>query len=135
MIFHQLISAWRRRRLHVILDPADNSVTLSRRLFRHIRMAVGDAAPRVFMCRIPDLRTFGFVINPDLDRPTQLCDIQYNHLHRCVGFETLCPSVGTIFYHLGLHPMRTVRFRVRTHTLPDGHTCYILIPPRSCRRS
>ncbi|MDO4163962.1 MAG: hypothetical protein Q4D56_06200 [Bacteroides sp.] len=99
----RLIKWWQSLRMYVIADPADNSVTLSRALFRHIRAnARKDDAARVFMFRITGEKAFGFSVNPQFDRPTQFCDIQYNDRYRCIGFETLCPSVGTILYEYGL---------------------------------
>lgn len=89
---------------YVIADPADNSITLSKRLFHHIKgnAAEGDA-PVVFVFRIPEDGTFGFMLNPCFEQPTYLCEIQYNDKHKCVGFESLCPSVGRILYDYGLN--------------------------------
>ena len=96
-------------RYYVIADPADNSITLSKRLFHHIKdnAAEGDA-PAVFVFRIPEDGTFGFMLNPGIEQPTQMCEIQYNGKHKCVGFESLCPSVGRIFYDYGLEDDKTV---------------------------
>ena len=93
----------------MIADPADNSITLSKRLFHHIKnnAAEGDA-PVVFVFRIPEDGTFGFMLNPGIEQPTQMCEIQYNGKHKCVGFESLCPSVGRIFYDYGLGDDKTV---------------------------
>lgn len=87
-----------RRGLYIIADPADNSITLSKRLFRHIDVMSLDKA-KVYVFSIPgDTPAYAFTINPDFSQPTQLCDIQYNSKHRCIGFETLCPTVNRIFY-------------------------------------
>ena len=99
----KIMQWWRSLRYYVIADPTDNSITLSKRLFHHIKdnAAEGDA-PTVFVFRIPENGTFGFMLNPGIQQPTQLCEIQYNGKHKCVGFESLCPSVGRIFYDYGL---------------------------------
>lgn len=107
---------WRSLRFYVIADSADNSITLSKQLFRHIRKNAKEGdAPRVFVFRIADNNTFGFTVNPNIEQPTQLCDIQYNGKYKCIGFETLCPSVGTIFYHYQLPADRRIKLSVSVH--------------------
>lgn len=98
------ISWWRNRRRFVILDPRDNSVTLSRALFRIISKAYADdkQPPKVFVFYTPVTGCYGFTINPDLDQPTQLADIQYNSRYKCVGFESLNPAVTRILYDYGI---------------------------------
>lgn len=90
-------------RLYVILDPADNSVTLSKKLFSHIRN-YADTADKavVFVFRVSDSGLFAFMLNPNIEKPTQICDIQYNEKYKCIGFETLNPSVGRILYDYSL---------------------------------
>lgn len=129
MIFTKLIRKWRSLRYYVIADPADNSVTLSRHLFAHMKKEVemsgtdgGEAS--VFVFRIPHSGTFGFMTNPCIDSPTQLCQIQYNGKYRCIGFETLCPSVGRIFFEYGLPALRPVKMSVSVHRTPQGKTYY-----------
>lgn len=122
---------WQSLRYYVIADPADNSVTLSKQLFRYIRKNAneGDAAC-VFVFRISENDTFGFMVNPAIDQPTQLCDIQYNDKYRCIGFETLCPSVGSIFYHYGLPADRRIKMSVSVHKKPSV-TYYQLDKPNA----
>lgn len=90
-------------RLYVILDPADNSVTLSKKLFSHIRK-YSDTADKavVFVFRVSNSGLFAFMLNPNIEKPTQICDIQYNEKYKCIGFETLNPSVGRILYDYNL---------------------------------
>lgn len=83
--------------LYILADATDNSVTLSKLLFHHMGVMKLDVA-KVYVFSIPSRRTYGFTLNPSFDKPTQLCDIQYNSKHRCIGFETLCPTVNRIFY-------------------------------------
>ena len=128
MIFTKLIRKWRSLRYYVIADPSDNSVTLSRHLFAHMRKEAGDDAS-VFVFRIPHHGTFGFMLNHGIAEPTQLCQIQYNAKYRCVGFETLCPSVGRIFYEYGLPALRPVKLSVEVMKTPQGKTYYQLTPP------
>lgn len=125
MIFKKIITWVRSLRYFVIADPADNSVTLSHCLFRHMRDTVqGNDVPKVFVFRISTNGTFGFMLNPDIDKPTQLCDIQYNGKYRCIGFETLCPSVGLMFYEYGLPETGRVKLSVSVHRTIDGKIYY-----------
>ena len=60
--------------------------------------------------------------DPGIAEPTQLCQIQYNGKYRCIGFETLCPSVGRILYEYGLPALRPVKLSVsikRTQPAPE----------------
>lgn len=94
---HRLYNILFQRSLYVIADAKDNSVTLSKRLFKKMNVMKLNAA-KVYVFAIPQRHTYGFTINPPFSKPTQLCDIQYNSKHRCIGFETLCPTVNRIFY-------------------------------------
>lgn len=99
-MLNKIINWIRNRRNFVILDPNDSSVTLSRALFRHIKKEsdAHDLQPKVFVFYIPETKCYGFTINPNLDQTTQLADIQYNTKHRCIGFETLNPTVARILF-------------------------------------
>lgn len=128
-----IFSRLRRRRLYVVLDPADSSVTLSRGLFSHIRKAHGDdsgPAPKVFVFYVPALNLYAFSVGASMDGPAQLADIQYNSKYRTVGFETLNPTVARIFYDYRIRPHnRPCRLRV-TPAKPDvGHPFYIIDQP------
>ena len=113
MILTKLSHLWQSFRFFVIADPADNSVTLSRALFKHMRNnASGGESARVFVFRISGSDCFGFMVNPDLSEPSQFCDIQYNQKYRCVGFESLCPSVGKILYDYNLAAHKRVKLSV-----------------------
>lgn len=102
-IFKKIQNWYCSLRLYVIVDPTDNSVTLSKKLFSHIRK-YSDKADKavVFVFRMSDSGLFAFMVNPNITKPTQLCDIQYNDKYKCIGFETLNPSVGRILYDYNL---------------------------------
>jgi hypothetical protein len=123
---------WRSLRYYIVADPYDNSVTLSKRLFQHIKNNAkeGDSAC-VFMFHIPDNDTFGFMVNPVIEQSTQLCDIQYNDKYKCIGFETLCPSVGKIFYRYGLPFDRRVKISVSVRQNVSNLTYYQLDKPNA----
>ena len=55
---------------------------------------------------------YAFTLNPDIDQPTCLADIQYNSKHHSIGFESLCPTVNRIFYDYGLPPYKKVRLSI-----------------------
>lgn len=132
MIIRKLKLWWQSLRYYIVADPADNSITLSKRLFLHIKNNAqeGDAA-RVFVFKVSGSNIFGFIVNPDIEQPTQLCDIQYNDRYRCIGFETLNPSVGRIFYEYGLPVARRVKLSASVEHLPDGKTYYKIDRPNA----
>lgn len=132
MIFKKVKKWWQSYRFYVIADPADNSITLSKALFVHIRNNAkeGETA-RVFVFRVADRNTFGFTVNPGIDKPTQMCDIQYNGKYKCIGFETLCPSVGRIFYEYGLPGNHRVKMSVSVHKTPQGRIYYEFDKPNA----
>ncbi len=107
-------------RYYVIADPNDNSITLSKALFTHIKdnAKEGDAA-RVFVFRIIKNQLYGFMTNPSVEQPTQMCDIQYNGKYHCIGFETLCPSVGKILYDYGLPATQRAKLSVSPQQTQD----------------
>ena len=120
MLFH--------RSMYIIADPRDNSITLSRRLVRRMGVMKAEQA-KVFVFKTNDkYQRYAFTLNPQLTEPTQLCDIQYNTKHRCIGFETLCPTVNKIFYDYRLPLAKAVKLSVRSRTLRNI-TYYVIIPP------
>lgn len=114
-----LLKRWRWYRhhsLYVIADPADNSITLSHALFNHMDVMNLDVA-KVYVFQVSSAAPhcgveYAFTLNPDIDQPTCLADIQYNSKHRSIGFESLCPTVNRIFYDYGLPPYKKVRLSV-----------------------
>lgn len=122
-----LLGVWRwyrHRSLYVIADPADNSVTLSRALFEHMDVMNQEQA-KVFMFRMSGAsrhcsKVYAFTLNPDIEQPTCLADIQYNSKHRSIGFEALVPTVNRIFYDYGLPYDRPVKLSVEPATVPCG---------------
>lgn len=118
-LFRKAATLLQSLRLWVTIDPRDNSCTLSRGLFAHIRRR--NRKGTVFVFSIPARGTFGFTVNPDLgDAETQVSEIQYNSKEKCVGFETLNPSVGHILYDYGLPSDRPVRLSVSVWRIRSG---------------
>ena len=120
MLFH--------RSMYIIADPRDNSITLSRRLVRRMGVMKAEQA-KVFVFKTNDkYQRYAFTLNPQLTEPTQLCDIQYNTKHRCIGFETLCPTVNKIFYDYRLPLAKAAKLSVRIRTIRHI-TYYVINPP------
>lgn len=132
MIFNKITKWWQSLRCYVIADPADNSMTLSKALFNHIKDNAfeGDEA-RVFVFKVTDSGCFGFMTNPSIEQPTQMCDIQYNGKYRCIGFETLCPSVGQILYTYGLNASQRVKLSVSVCRTGQGKVYYQIERPHA----
>ncbi len=120
------------RTLYVLADPRDNSITLSRGLYRHIRRSITDRAD-VFVFRANGSGCYGFTINPPFDTPTVFGTIQYNSRHKCVGFESLCPTVNRIAYDYGLSCDSPSKLAVKKHTTPAGQVCYLIPKPRHAK--
>lgn len=132
----RLITWLRNRRNFVILDARDNSVTFSRRLFRRIKDVYGGSdiqSPKVFVFYVPATKCYGFAIDVPIKQPVQLADIQYNAKYKCIGFETLCPTVAKILYDYNVtHPMIPCRLTATIRTTPSGHVYYqIERPPKN----
>lgn len=109
---------FRRRSFFVICDPADNSVTFSKALFKHMDvMEMDEAKVYVFslatgVAPFKDKGEYGFILNPDFGQETQLADIQYSGKHKTIGFECLVPTVNRIFYDYGLPHDKPVKLSV-----------------------
>ena len=119
-----LFSRWwlqyQQRPLYVIADPADNSISFSRRLFKRMDVMKLDVA-KVMVFTVADINlrsSYAFCVNPPLDEPTQLADIQYNSKHKTIGFESLVPTVNRIFYDYGLPHDRKVKLSVSVENTP-----------------
>lgn len=121
--FHNwLLSAWRHYRhcaLYIIADPTDNSITLSKMLFRHMRVMQQSEA-KVFVFSVSEdngAMSYAFALNPPGLTDTQLADIQFNSRHRSIGFESLCPTVNRIFFDYGLPADSKVKLSVEPQTV------------------
>lgn len=129
-----LIRRWqslRYIRYFVTVDPSDNSITLSPRLYRHIRKLVeASDATKVLLFMVPALDSYGFAINPEVDSETYLSNIQYNSKYDCVGFETLCPTVGKILFDYGLPADKVIKIRVIPTMTADLKLYYLIQRPR-----
>lgn len=130
------ISLWWRSlrffRHYIIADCNDNSITFSRKLYKHIELSAHcDERAQVYVFHIPAWNTYGFAVNPDLgDKDTQLNDIQYNEKYKTIGFESLCPSVNKILHDYGLPFGLKMKLTVTIHHFADNKVFYNIERPR-----
>lgn len=131
-ILKKIINWFRKRHMYVIADATDNSITFSRALFHHMGGLSLEQA-KVFAFYVPAVEPhqghYGFMLNPEFDKKTQLADIQYNTKHRTIGFEMLNPTVNRMFYDYGLRPMTKVKLSVKHKRLQEI-TYYQICPPK-----
>ena len=113
---------------YVIADATDNSVTFSRRLFRDLRIMKMSQA-KVYVFWVPDKGCYAFVMNPELGVETQLAEVMYNDKHRCIGFESLVPTVNRIFYEYGLPVGSRCKLTVKTAKTATGMVYYQICRP------
>ena len=125
-MYKRLKTWWHNRRMYVTADPDDSSLTFSKSLCRHLRLDEQEEA-KVFVFRITEDGTFGFVLNPVLEQETQLADVQYNDKYNCIGIETLNPTVSRIYYDYRL-PMKVLKLPVEVCET-NGMTYYKMHKP------
>ena len=114
--------------MYVIVDGADNSITLSKRLVKHMGVMDMNEQPKVIVFRIPKNNAYGFMVNPVVDQETQLCDIQYNDKYKSIGFESLCPTVNRILYDYGI-PSSRHRLSIKLFRTSEGKCYYQICKP------
>lgn len=122
-----------RRNFYVIMDPDDNSITVSRDLYHHIDRNFKDAID-VFMFRVPASGHYAFTINPVqegwLDEEElhgnaegkgspAVSDLSYNSLNRCIGFAAACPTVNLMLTEWDM-PLVKVKVPVKVRKFEDN---------------
>lgn len=129
-MIRKLIKRWRDAHMYITVDPQDNSISFSKRLFRYItRHAKTDAQAQAYVFRIPERNAYAFVISPDSDQPLwPLCNIQVNDQHHTIGFESLCPTVNRICYEYDL-PLGPTKLSVDIQHIAI-QTTYIIQRPK-----
>ena len=112
MNIKELIHRFKYRGLYVDLDPNDTSITLSKKLFAKLGVMQGKEAKVIvfFVANSVCGDIYGFELNPPLpkDSQTPVAEIMYNTKHRCVGFETLVPTVSRMLYDMILADRKSV---------------------------
>lgn len=117
-----------RIRMYVVCDPRDNSVTFSRKLWKHIERN-GLVEAKVFTFAIPQERVFAFMLNPGIKTEAHMADIQYNGKYKTIGYESLNPTVNYIFYNYGLPHDKPCKLSVAKSKLNEKWL-YRILPPR-----
>lgn len=110
------------KKLYVILDAEDNSVTLSPRLAEIVMNRIVDEN-KIHMFKVGEEYAFS-VNHPQLmDKDTPFAPLQKNMQYDCIGFNACCPSVNRIVYDYHLPDKVQVKIkRVRC----GKETIYVL---------
>ena len=135
-MFRKIARLFKSMEYYVIMDPEDNSITFSKKLFRHIKdNNKGSDKATAFVFRETCSTEFGFMVNPDLDaKKAHLCAIQYNDKLKCIGFESLKPSVTYMLYEYGIGNVKT-KLSVSVRHTAVGQTFYSFDKPtKPCRK-
>lgn len=115
MRIKDIINRLRYRGMYVIIDPTDDSVTLSKRLYKRMDKECRGKLDTVYVFTAEG--EYAFCCNPiehgwlDKDCKAPLPHIQYNAKYKCIGFYSGCPSVNRIVYDYGL-PLSKVKVTV-----------------------
>lgn len=103
MIIKKLKTWWQSRNYYVIADGNDNSITLPNACFSISKVRRKRAMqPKCLFSELPDKILSASPSIQISDNRLNYADIQYNDKYKCIGFESLCPSVGLMLYEHGL---------------------------------
>lgn len=96
-----MINWFETRRLYVIADASDSSITISRKLYKAMDIENADDI-RIFVFKVND--GFGFSVNWEEtnSEDVQFSALQFNSKYKTIGFETLNPTVARMFYDFNL---------------------------------
>lgn len=96
-----MINWFKTRRLYVIADASDSSITISRKLYKAMDVENADDI-RIFVFKLNE--GFGFSVNWEEtnSEDVQFSALQFNSKYKTIGFETLNPTVARMFYDFNL---------------------------------
>ena len=124
----EFIRRLRDRAAYVIADPADNSITFSRGLYKRLRI-LETGKGKVMVFRLKDDGRYCFTLDiPEEAKDTQLAEVMYNSRYRCVGFESLVPTVNRIFYDYSLPAGAQCKLTTQ-EVVTDTMKYHIICPP------
>lgn len=126
------IWALRHRGEHVVIDGRANSVTVSKRIYRHIMRHERDGVA-ITVFRASDTQCYCFAVIQDfpqlMEAQTYCCPLQYNEEHRKIGFRTDNPSATAILDDYGLPIDRMVRLDCVPRVTATGDWFYEIQRP------
>ena len=124
----EFIRRLRDRAAYVIADPADKSITFSRCLYKRLRI-LETGKGKVMVFRLKDDGRYCFTLDiPEEAKDTQLAEVMYNSRYRCVGFESLVPTVNRIFYDYSLPAGAQCKLTTQ-EVVTDTMKYHIICPP------
>nr|DAH17165.1 MAG TPA: hypothetical protein [Bacteriophage sp.] len=117
-----------------VLDGKVNSVTISRRLYRHM-MSQDRPSQELIVFSANDSHLYSFAFRADYPQlhaaQTAFTELQYNTEHHKIGFRTDQPSVTAILHDYGLPTDACVRLSVLPRHTASGEVFYeIQRPPQ-----
>ncbi len=118
------------RKFYVTLDGSDNSVTCSKKLLKHMRI-FKRSDHKLFVFKVGDTYGFCFVTDAPalLDEKTQFTELQFNGKYKTTGFETLNPSVQSMFYAWNMP--HDIKLRLEVYPCRAGSVRFYEIQPPS----
>ena len=121
-MFKKIHNWLNRSKCYVIADARDNSLTFSKELCRELDVFnLEDSRMMVLSLAGDGPRRYAFMpVPPDFKERTQLATIQYNSKYRCIGIESLVPTVNRIFYDYGIPANCKCRLSVRRQETGNG---------------
>lgn len=119
--------------MHIVADPEDSTITLSKWLCRHARIIESETETRAVIVKADGQYALAF--NPDIDEETlkTLPKVQYCGKTRTIGFQTNYPTVTAMMYELGMQENKPQTMKAQPRKAPNGVNYYILEPQRRCR--
>lgn len=128
-MFRKLKYLLNKKDCFVIADAKDNSITFSKGLCSLLDLWNLEQV-KVYVTTLTGVegkKQYAFILNPPIDVPTQLADIMYDSKHKCIGFESLCPTVNRIFYDYNLPADSSCKLSVREGKTANGGITYYMI--------
>lgn len=116
------------RNVYVIADCKDNSMTVSKRLYRMMKRQFTDKA-KVFVFQVAGSADYGFMINPEGVDAQVTSEVMYNDKYKCVGFECLYPTVNMIAYQFDLPAQSATKLSVFPDKTDTGQKFFRICRP------
>ena len=129
------IKTWlRHRKLYVIADSRDNSISLSKSLFEEMG-GYDMKCDKVIVFKVGTQYAFTNQHGISEEGNTATFPIQYNEKYKTIGFECAVPGLNRIFYDYGLPAYVQLKLSVEVKEQPvgqvEGMKYYVLVPPSS----